>query len=252
MNTELKTIEETLLALAKKYDKIDDQGRRLLNFPTEELKAQWDSLIDQYHTMKKAIVPILFLALLVGCGKDDPSDPGRDPQSDQKPVIVTEQELQYTSYALTEADLPACDSKRESALAYVDSLQAFRACKSGSWIAVTIKGKDGKDGAAGKDAQVVEQNEWLEGVTGKKWLLGNAGPQMYANSLCSGAYRVPTAQEAVDACYRGIFKIYVAKLGTLPATVGWTSVSTETINSANCQGSSQSTGTPAIILCIQK
>lgn len=205
--------------------------------------------------MRNFSLILVFALALASCGKQDDSQTadGRDltTAQQQKPLIVTEQELQYTNYAATEMDLPACDSKRQGALAYVNSLEAFKACQSGTWTAVTIKGKDGAAGTAGKDAPFVEQNEWLDGATGKKWLLGNAGQQMNSPLLCTGSYRPPTIAELSDACYRGIFKVYGAKLGGLPATNAW-GANADVVRSTDCQNTTQAGGVVALILCVQK
>lgn len=119
-------------------------------------------------------------------------------------------------------------------------------------------GKDGKDGVAGvagtngKDGTTTEANQWNDLVTGKQWVMGAQGTQLSANTVCSGTYRAPTISELSDACFRGLFKVYTAKLGAPSVLVSWASTNGDVITISSCAASTQGNGTPAVIVCVQK
>lgn len=113
-------------------------------------------------------------------------------------------------------------------------------------------GTNGKDGVNGKDASTVDINEWYDGISTKLWTMGATDVQIHGTSECQGSFRAPTTTELSDACFRGLFKVYTAKLGALPATTSWASTSGDAVTIATCLATTQATGTQAVIVCIQK
>ncbi len=72
--------------------------------------------------MKTSIILLGCIGLGIGCGKDSKSES----------VSPSPQSLS----AATEADLPTCDSSRESQLVYITESQELRTCTAGTWVAV--------------------------------------------------------------------------------------------------------------------
>lgn len=113
-------------------------------------------------------------------------------------------------------------------------------------------GKDGKDGTNGRDGRDVSTNEWYDDITSKHWFMGAQGTQSAAISVCTSSYRVPTAAELSDACYRGLFKAYQAQLAVAPQTASWAYESGMYVNTGTCLSNSQATGISSTIVCIEK
>lgn len=113
-------------------------------------------------------------------------------------------------------------------------------------------GTAGKDGTNGKDATTIDINQWYDAITTKMWSMGATDVQIHGNATCSGNFRAPTVSELSDACFHGLFKVYVAKLGALPATTSWATTANDALTISTCLAATQANGTQAIIACIQK
>jgi hypothetical protein len=192
---------------------------------------------------------IALTLILVACGKDEEAVSTRDTE---RPVLTEKQADENVSfYAATDADVPACTSKNTGILVYVESTQTFRACQASGYVTVQIKGKDGVSGSNGKDAPVMQQNQWIDSITGNTWLFASSGSQGTASSTCVGDYRLAQVAELQAACYSGIFSVYTQKMGSLPYPQAWTGNGGYFISTA-CTSGTQSTGTQSTLICIKK
>lgn len=196
---------------------------------------------------------IASLALLTACGTDSSSNTSSRGESAPSGMVISSEEAEDSGsfYAATEADLPVCDKGTYGRLVYIGSTDSFKACQTGGYISVTIKGKDGKDGASATGAQALSDNEWVDPFDGKKWVF--ASPGIYANtSICAaGGYHMPTSTELISACMHGAFKVAAQKIGALSTAHAWHSISGGYVDSSACSTSTQSTSLPSQIFCVK-
>jgi len=195
---------------------------------------------------------IALFTLVSACGTaENSAQNARSPEATV--TTISEEEAEYGSfYAATDADLPACNKEFSGRLVYVASSEIFKSCTATGYQTVTIKGKDGKDGTNGTSASVAQQNEWTDSITGKQWLFGHVGNQLTTTTECSGNYKVPTTAELQDACYHGLFLVYVQKVATLSYGHAWGAANGEIVLASTCLTSSQSNGSPSTIICLKK
>ncbi len=186
----------------------------------------------------------LILALYItGCGAQEAADPQAQPlplsgavaaqpvasetapkaQADvQKdaPETLTPDEPALGSFLVaTVPDLPSCDAKHNTALAYVKAEANFYVCDGATWGVIEIDGKDGSDGATGKDGQSIQGprgergsdgltvtgNMWLDPVEGIYWLIGAPSASYnVAKESCTRGWRLPIYNEITVAQGRGL------------------------------------------------
>jgi hypothetical protein len=151
---------------------------------------------------------LIFLFLL-SCGTESQDQGAIVEEAQDKKADTEETEAPISIAVVFKADLPECSEAKEAMLAYVKSEDAFYSCESNVWVALDIKGKDGKDGANGVTTTVEVEatnklNHWEDPISGHYWYLGGAGTQSSAISACVGDYRLPTQAEGVEAINHGI------------------------------------------------
>lgn len=83
----------------------------------------------------------LLFAFLTSCGADS----GDGAAKPKRSMLVADA-----------AALPTCDAKGEGWLVYVQAETAFKACQSGQWAPVDIKGEKGEAGKDGNDNRIVK------------------------------------------------------------------------------------------------
>ena len=98
---------------------------------------------------------IMTLAIFSGCTGTPEPEPEPEPELDWE-----------VHYAVSGADLPACNSDTMGRLYYVESDDGFQVCKSNGWNFIDISGPEGPQGPPGVD-----------GADGEKGDQGNPGPQ---------------------------------------------------------------------------
>jgi hypothetical protein len=122
----------------------------------------------------KWILLLIFLSVFVNsCG----SDGGGSAQG-----------VSNNSYAMvvsSEADLPPCGEANEKQLVYVSSVTGFKSCSEGSWVAISINGKDGEDGEDGTSGEDGE-----DGIS----ILSNQLLNPYNTNIC-------TSFPAIESCF---------------------------------------------------
>jgi len=195
------------------------------------------------------------LILMAACGRDEgskgqdqaspvPTYPQVAPQA-QDPA-QNPQEDSGSWFAATDADIPVCNTATIGRLVYVQSTGIFKACGASGYSDVQIKGKD---------AVQLAKNEWIDPVTGKKWLLGGSSVQMaLRDEVCTGVWSAPGPADLQLACQHGIFQVYQGQLGALPYPTAWVTynVSGVSVTISNCLQGSQNPGTYGTAVCIAK
>lgn len=193
----------------------------------------------------------LLVTLMLACGAEDT-------ESKQQPVVleeVTEEETTGSYYAATEADLPKCTAKKKGLLVYLASHEVFQACDgNGTYKSVSIKGKDGANGKDGAPAEALAQNEWIDNITGKKWLMGGyIQNQPAATAACGGNYVSAPIDDLKAACHHGLFKAYEGKLGSLPSNNAWSAKVGSYVVAGTCTDTLNSNTTiPGVVICVKK
>lgn len=154
---------------------------------------------------------ITLLVINIGCGS---SDQAATPKDTEK---IEPTRLQSIAIADV-ADLPECDKRNETQLAYIKSDKEFYVCESADWVKLDdipstteiLKGQDGNNGndgingTNGSDGETITTNNWFDAVTGKLWLIGAIGSYAAAEGVCIDPWRLPTKDEALAATQRGL------------------------------------------------
>jgi hypothetical protein len=148
------------------------------------------------------LLTLLFALTLTACGTDSGSSSGASDKSenDKDESESTDPTLQSISLEL-KSDLPKCEDKRESQLAYVKSESQFYVCESGSWSEIDI---EGEDGVTTEVEATNKKNQWVDPISGLTWLIGGSGTYAQAQAACSGSYRLPTWAEAITGITHGV------------------------------------------------
>lgn len=190
---------------------------------------------------------LILLAILIGCGPQGNNTAAVTPGSDVSGQNITSQ-TDPKSIAVgaqlfdKKIDLPECTDAIARQLVYVSEESQFYYCSEGEWTAIDLKGPKGEKGdkgdqgiagekgdegdkgeqgnqgakgvagTNGQDAVTVGANEWLDPVSGEKWVLGLfiSPADIARSSTCAAGSHAPDDAEMKTAASRGIF----AKLGS--------------------------------------
>ncbi len=124
-------------------------------------------------------------------------------------------------------DLQGCgyQSSRDEATTNDTSAEAAQDVNQGP---AGRDGKDGKDGADGESSTDTPLNAWHDPATGFNWLIGSKS-RWQDLSRCKGDFGAPTADELLDASYRGLI-IFAASIGA--DSSAWASEQTDAVNAS--------------------
>lgn len=159
---------------------------------------------------------LTWLIFLTACGQPDGGGSGDGPnlvaqgQQEEQPSAEQGGGKQYAELVNTEADLPACDATTEGRIAHVKADASFRACSSGVWAVIDLKGAAGVAGEKGDKGEKGERGEegsttaWLDPSTNLRWMKASNGNFATALLACSGDFRLPTSVELLAAALHGL------------------------------------------------
>ena len=128
---------------------------------------------------------------------------------------------------------PPCLPENDNQIIYVRPEQVLKACTSGEWVVITVrgaageKGVDGATGAVGAQGpkgdagRIPSPTEWIDLTTNISWLVGadQTSGQMTTANVCGGDYRLGTKAEVQSAILNGL-GVFVAQHSSL--THVWT------------------------------
>jgi hypothetical protein len=170
----------------------------------------------------------LVLALLVsGCGAA-PSHDG-DGSTDQPSPATTPVPQQNSLYVQTASELPPCDGTREGWLAYLNAVSKLQACVAGEWTDVHLtsgpagekgdvgpKGDAGPEGPKGDPGPDGGQNQWVDPMTKKRWLMGGSGNLNYALTACTSGWGLGSVDHLVAASAHGLYAAFADAINAAP------------------------------------
>lgn len=91
-------------------------------------------------------------------------------------------------------ELPACEEANNKQLVYVIDEEQFYTCSEGEWAEIDIQGKD---------AEQLDDNHFLDKVTGYVWQIGISTSWGLANG-CSGDWKWPDEGVLKEAVLHGL------------------------------------------------
>lgn len=157
--------------------------------------------------MENIILTLALALVLTACGNSSEGDSAAPIANvDAKSEAPNEGVIQSIAVAKV-SDLPECSEANDTQLGYVKADKQFYVCESASWNEISIEdGEDGSDGVTTvKEIEATnKKNQWVDPITGLSWLLGGGGDYDQAVAACSGAYRLPTWDEAVAGINHGV------------------------------------------------
>lgn len=185
---------------------------------------------------RKIWINVAIALYITGCGVDDSLEKKKEtpttnvsapdsglPSSNHEEISVAPQEWPEALLVSTKDELPVCSEKNKRQLVYVQELEQFQSCSGKEWAVVTVgatqarakdgaNGKDGKDGKDGAAAPYVGPDEWIEPVTGQKFLLGGAFNRTQHATCPTGTYfpSQVTLSAAIQAGFFERFTSYAA------------------------------------------
>lgn len=165
--------------------------------------------------MKRIVLLVSFLVL--SCGTENGGGGANlVSPSDQRLPDDQAAESPHAQLVATQAEAPACDAAGEGRLIYVKDESVFKACASGAWEAIDLKGPKGDKGdpgdagAKGKDGSDGDNGTdglgtlWVDPITGYRWIAATSGTFATALLACDGDYALPTENELLDAALHGM------------------------------------------------
>lgn len=166
----------------------------------------------------KSLILLAHIMLAISCGTIEemnvhqPSEETIERIGDSRREIVVEYRKQNGTYALTvssSGDMPECSKANDRQLVYVKDEAIFFSCDEGTWIEIDLKGEPGPAGPKGEtgdkgEAAISISNGWIDPVSGQQWIIGGTAMLSQAMAACSSPWRLPTAEEALQAGLRGI------------------------------------------------
>jgi len=177
---------------------------------------------------------LTLMALVLACGQQSSNDEkeskenfdsggGIDREPEEK-EIVTEYKKSGDKHAIalaTTKELPECDLGNENQLAYIKDDDKFLTCYDGVWTEIDIEGAEGPKGDKGDpgEAIVLSQNQWVDPITKRVWLIGANVTYSQALASCTGDYAIPTYDELHVAVLHGLG---VASAAIDGSDNGWT------------------------------
>lgn len=165
----------------------------------------------------KILVALLTLA---SCGQQPATNPedtklkgGEVENPKDKKEVVVEYRKDGTHYALAvedTKDMPACNKDNSKKLVYVKNQNKMFSCEQDQWEEINLKGDKGEQGPPGPQgpaAAPIPVNQFYDAVTKKYWLIGGSANYYTVATYqpaCTGAWRLPTRAEAIDAALHGL------------------------------------------------
>lgn len=136
-------------------------------------------------------------------------------------------------YSIAVNTEPPCLPENDNQIIYVRPEQVLKACTSGEWVVITVrgaaveKGVDGATGAVGAQGpkgdpgRIPSPTEWIDLTTSVSWIVGadQSSGQMTTATVCGGSYRLGTQAEVRSAILNGL-GVFVAQHSAL--TYLWT------------------------------
>jgi hypothetical protein len=173
--------------------------------------------------MRSLVLVILFLA---GCGSA-PSKSGADGAVDDQPTTTASAPTEHSLYVQTASELPPCDASKEGWIAYLNAVSQLQACADGQWSEIHVgsqgpageKGEPGEAGPAGEKGDPGEpggQNQWIDPMTHKRWLIGGSGNLYFAMSACTNGWTLGSVSSLVDASAHGLYAAFAEAIDAAP------------------------------------
>jgi hypothetical protein len=155
---------------------------------------------------------------------EDKSSIDRQPEEPKPVVVEYRKDGAQIALALEDTkDLPECTLENARQLAWIKKTEQFFACENQTWVEVPVKGKAGANGVNGAQGERGEKgdkgekgeagkppapNEWIDPVTGERWLftLVQLLEQLETNhaTICKDGWMLPSSAEATSAMLHGM------------------------------------------------
>lgn len=138
------------------------------------------------------LITIVTTCALIACGSDDSNS------GDTEASAAEKAERTRTLSLDSKDDLPNCTSDNVDQLVYVTDEEQFYTCKKKKWVEIDIAGEDGAD------AEQLDDNHFLDKVTGYLWQVGATTSWTTASTGCIGDWSWSDRVEIKAAVTHGL------------------------------------------------
>lgn len=142
------------------------------------------------------LMKILFIiSVITACGSSKSSDSSNEEVETTK---IEQEETTIMSMAIgSKSELPKCEKKNDTQLAYIKDEAIFYVCEDGQWASIEIE----------NTTEVIGSNTWTNPADGSIWTLHSEELYARAAKMCKGEFSLPTKEQLRDAINRGILDV---------------------------------------------